>query len=120
MLKLTQVKLLFATLVLLSGSACSSGIETQDMIEKQGVAVGVTAGNMIFIPAKAISASIGVLAGAFSYVATGGNADLTNQIWRDTTQGPYLVTPELAKKSVGDRPQLRQPGGDMQSSPEPQ
>ena len=120
MLQSTQAKLLFATLVLLSGSACSSGIETQDMIEKQGVAVGVTAGNMILIPAKAISASVGILAGAFSYVATGGNADLTNQIWRDTTQGPYLITPELAKKSVGDRPQLRQPGGDMQSSPEPQ
>jgi hypothetical protein len=66
MLQSTQAKLLFATFVLLSGSACSSGIETQDMIEKQGVAVGVTAKNMIFIPAKAISASIGILAEAFS------------------------------------------------------
>jgi len=39
-------------------------------------------------------------------VATGGNAELTQQIWRDTTEGPYLITPEVAHKAIGKRPEL--------------
>jgi hypothetical protein len=120
MLKWTKAKLLIAAVTLCSSSACSSPIQADDLIEKEGVAVGVTAGNLIVIPAKVISMSVGVLAGALSYVVTGGNADLTKQIWQDTTQGPYLVTPELAKKSVGDRPLLREKTGDMQPPREAQ
>jgi len=60
----------------------------------------------LFLPLKAISMSIGAVSGALSYLVTGGNADLTKQIWQDTTQGPYLITPEVAKKAVGERPEL--------------
>jgi hypothetical protein len=42
-------------------------------------------------------------------VLTGGNADLTRQIWRDTTEGPYLITPQLARKAIGQRPELSEP-----------
>jgi hypothetical protein len=49
---------------------------------------------------------MGMLFGALSYVLTGGNAELTQQIWRDTTQPPYMVTPEVAKKAIGERPEL--------------
>ena len=66
----------------------------------------MTAGNLLFLPLKAISVSIGAVSGALSYLVTGGNADLTKQIWQDTTQGPYLITPEVAKKAVGERPEL--------------
>jgi len=76
------------------------------LIEKEGVAVGVSVGNGVFLPAKFASVTIGLLAGAASWLLTGGNTDLTKQIWRDTTQGPYLITPELAKKSIGERPLL--------------
>jgi len=41
------------------------------VIEKAGVGVGVTAGNMWFLPVKAISVTIGALSGALSYVVTG-------------------------------------------------
>ena len=78
----------------------------EDTIEKAGVATGVTAGNMWFIPIKAISAANGILSGALSFIVTGGNLALTQQIWQDTTQGPYLITPEVAKKAVGERPEL--------------
>jgi len=71
-----------------------------------GMAVGVTAGNMWFLPIKAISVVMGVTAGAVSFVFSGGNAELTQQIWRDTTEGPYLITPEVAQKAVGHRPEL--------------
>jgi hypothetical protein len=80
----------------------------EDNIEKAGVAVGVSVGNLWFLPVKAISVTIGAISGALSYVVTGGNTDLTEQIWRDTSQGPYIITPELARTSIGQRPELEQ------------
>ena len=53
-----------------------------------------------------ISMTVGATAGALSYIVSGGNADLTQQIWRDTSEGPYIITPELARKSIGQRPLL--------------
>jgi hypothetical protein len=81
-------------------------LRADDAIETAGVAVGVTAGNMWFLPIKALVVGIGALSGALSYVVTGGNAELTQQIWRDTTQGPYLITPEVARMGIGQRPEL--------------
>lgn len=78
----------------------------EDAIEKAGVAVGVTAGNLWFLPIKAITVTVGALSGALSYVVTGGNRELTQQIWQDTTEGPYLITPEVARTSIGSRPEL--------------
>ena len=61
---------------------------------------------MWFLPIKAIVMTVGALSGALSYVVTGGNTELTQQIWRDTMQGPYIITPELARTGVGRRPEL--------------
>ncbi len=83
-------------------------LRAEDTIEQAGMAAEMTAGNMWFIPAKFASASVGILSGALSFIVTGGNAGLTQQIWQDTLQGPYVITPELAKKSIGDRPELLQ------------
>jgi len=63
----------------------------------------------VLLPAKAISVSMGMVSGALSFLLTGGNADLTRQIWRDTTEGPYFITPQQARKAIGDRPELREP-----------
>jgi len=78
----------------------------EDTIEKAGVAVGVTAGNMWFLPLKAITMSVGAISGALSYIVTGGNAELTQQIWSDTQQRPYVITPELARTAIGRRPEI--------------
>ena len=75
-------------------------------IEKAGVAVGVSAGNVIFLPAKAISTSMGVFFGALSFVLTGGDTEIMRQAWRDSTEGPYLITTEVARKAIGTRPIL--------------
>lgn len=93
-------------LVMILAGSFPSLLRAEDAIEKAGVAVGVTAGNMWFIPAKAISTSMGLIFGSLSYVLSGGNAELTRQIWQDTTEGPYLITPDLAKKAIGERPEL--------------
>ena len=81
-------------------------LRAEDNIEKAGVAVGVSAGNMWFLPIKAIVMSVGAISGALSYLVTGGNTELTQQIWRDTMNEPYIITPELARTAVGRRPEL--------------
>jgi hypothetical protein len=93
-------------LALILSSLAPTCLRAEDTIEKAGVAVGVTAGNMWVIPLKAISATNGILTGALSFVLTGGNLSLTQQIWQDTLQGPYMITPELAHKAIGERPEL--------------
>jgi hypothetical protein len=83
-----------------------SYLRAEDAIEKAGMAVELTAGNLIFLPLKLFSMAVGAAGGALSYIASGGNAELTKQIWRDTSEGPYIITPELARKSIGHRPLL--------------
>ena len=82
-------------------------LKAADPVETAGVGVGVTAGNALFLPIKAISVGWGMIAGGLSFILSGGNADLTKQIWSDVTEGPYLITPELAQKAVGERPELQ-------------
>jgi hypothetical protein len=77
----------------------------EDAIEYAGIGVGLTAGNMLFLPIKAIAVGAGLFSGALSFVLT-GNADLTKQIWHDTTEPPYVITPEVARMAVGQRPEL--------------
>ena len=89
-------------------TAVPQWLHAEENIEKAGVAVGVSAGNMWVLPLKAISMSIGAISGALSYIVTGGNAELTQQIWSDTQQGPYVITPELARTAVGRRPELEE------------
>ena len=97
---------LLASAIVLIGTLPSLLRAEETTIEKAGVAVGVSVGNVIFLPAKAISTSVGVFFGALSFVLTGGDTEIMHQAWRDTTEGPYLITPEVARKAIGKRPNL--------------
>jgi hypothetical protein len=101
-----RLKRVTAILILVSICMFPALSNAENAIEYAGVGVGLTAGNMLFLPAKAISVTVGVLSGAMSFILSGGNADLTKQIWRDTTEGPYLITPDVARMAVGQRPEL--------------
>jgi len=101
-------RLLAAALILTLTGLSSASLRAEDAIAKAGVAVGVTAGNMWVLPIKAITVTVGVLSGALSYIATGGNTELTQQIWQDTLQEPYVVTRDLARRSIGERPELQE------------
>jgi hypothetical protein len=95
------------TLALVLVGTAPSLLHAEDTtIEKAGVAVGVSVGNVIFLPAKAISTSMGLFFGTLSFVLTGGDTEIMHQAWRDTTEGPYLITPEVARKAIGRRPNL--------------
>ena len=101
-----KIKLAAVVALLTLTSVAPAHLRAEDVIEKAGVATGVTVGNSIAVPLKAVTMVIGALSGVLSFIVTGGNTELTQQIWQDTFQGPYVVTPELARMSVGQRPEL--------------
>ena len=106
MLKSVKMSLFTIAVAAIVSFIWPSSLRAGEIIEKEGLAAGVSVGNIWFIPIKAISVSNGIVTGALSFLLTGGNLDLTKQIWQDTTQGPYVITPELAQKGIGDRPEL--------------
>lgn len=81
-------------------------VRAADPIATAGVVTGVTAGNTVAVPAKIISVGTGFIAGALSFILTGGNADLTRQIWSDVTESPWYISPAVARRAVGERPEL--------------
>ena len=99
---------LLATAILITALLAPPPLSANDPIENAGIGVGLTAGNMWFVPLKAISFFWGLTEGSLSFILSGGNAELTTQIWQDTTQGPYLITPDVAQTAVGQRPELKQ------------
>jgi hypothetical protein len=101
-------RLLLAIVLLIVIGLSPASLRAEETIEKAGVAVGVTAGNLWFVPIKAIAVTVGALSGALSYVVTGGDTEVTRQVWQDTLQGPYVITPELARKAIGQRPELQE------------
>jgi hypothetical protein len=104
-----QMRVRIATITLaglLCGAVSAAPLRAEDNVEKAGVITGVTAGNMLFVPLKAVSFSMGALSGALSFVLTGGDQEVARQVWRDTLQGPYFITPDLARKAIGERPEL--------------
>jgi hypothetical protein len=103
---ITVKQLIVAAMALSLISLSQASLRAEDVIETAGVATGVSAGNILFLPLKAMSVSMGAISGALSFIVTGGNADLTQQIWRDTQQGPYIITPEVARMAVGQRPEI--------------
>ena len=96
---------LIAAALLASICFAAAPAMAEDAIETAGEGIGITLGNVLFLPIKAISVGIGALAGGLSLALT-GNPELSRQIWHDTTQGPYLITPEVARTAVGQRPEL--------------
>ena len=112
-----RVKLIAVAAVLSLVYLSPAPVRAEDTIEKAGIGVGLSLGNIIFLPVKAISVTMGALSGGLSFVLT-GNADLTQQIWRDTSEGPYAITPEVARMAVGQRPELLEKNKDgMQPAP---
>jgi hypothetical protein len=106
MSRLTRKKalsLMLTVAILLAPLAASA----EDAIEKAGVAVGTTAGNAIAVPAKAMAVAVGLTVGLWSFLLSGGNVELTKQIWNDVTEGPYVITPEVARTGIGERPELQ-------------
>ncbi len=91
--------LMIALLLPMSSSA-------NDFTEKAAVGIGTTVGNSIYVPFRGAVFVLGLTVGALSFVLSGGNAEVTQQMWENTIEGPFLITPEMARKAVGERPEL--------------
>jgi hypothetical protein len=110
----SMTKSLCAVLLAL-GLVFPMSLRAEEVVEKAGTGIGLTIGNVIAVPAKAISVSIGMAAGLLSFVLTGGDTEVAGQTWRNSIEDPYLITPEVAQKAIGERPQLKEK--DIQTSP---
>jgi hypothetical protein len=100
------MKVSICAALLLSTLLCSHPLSAEELVEKAGVGVGLTAGNMWFVPIKAISVSMGLGAALASFIFTAGDTEVAAQTLRDSAAGPYLITPEVAKTAIGERPEL--------------
>lgn len=85
-----------------------SVLPASEFTDRAAVAIGVSAGNLVFVPVKAITVTWGVAAGGLAYLFFAGDSEMARKIWEDTSQGPYLITPEIARAAVGKRPELTQ------------
>jgi hypothetical protein len=92
--------------LILSTLLGSGPVLAEEVAEKAGAGIGLTAGNMWFLPIKAISVSMGLSAAIASFILTGGDTEVARQTLRDSTEGPYLITPAMAQMAVGERPEL--------------
>jgi hypothetical protein len=116
---------IIAALIALAIVVAPSIARAEDVIEQAGVATGMSAGNMWFLPIKYLMVMpVSAFFGGLSYVVTGGNTELTEQIWQDNFQGPYIIDADLARKGIGKRPELEAKKNDspasQTSSAEPQ
>jgi hypothetical protein len=84
-------------------------VRAENNIERAGMVLAQTAGNVLFVPLKTISVAMGLVSGALSFVVTGGDREITDQLWHNATEGPYLITAEVASRAVGQRPELLEP-----------
>ncbi len=100
-----MVKILFAALLLCS-LLTPPTLFADDFIEEAGVGVGVVAGNLIYVPVKLTTMIMALPQGLFSWFLPGGNDQLTEQFLNDAMEGPYFITPELARFAIGERPEV--------------
>jgi hypothetical protein len=101
----SKVKFLFVAL-LLCALLSPPTLSADDLVENAGVGIGVTAGNLIYVPLKATVMVFAVPQAVFSWLLSGGNDQLTRQFLEDTLEGPYFISTDLARSAVGESPDL--------------
>ena len=66
-----------------------------------GYGVGALFCNVLYIPAKLVYALFGGIIGGGTYLATAGNSQAANTVWRSSLGGDYVVTPQML---AGEQP----------------
>jgi hypothetical protein len=103
--RFSMIKFLFAALLLCS-LLTPPTLFADGFIEEAGVGVGVVAGNLIYVPMKITTMILALPQGVFSWILSGGNDQLTKQFLDEAMEGPYFITPELARFAIGERPEI--------------
>jgi hypothetical protein len=83
-----------ATALLTASLLCRPGYGAeQSPGAEAGFALGAAALNLVYLPAKALVAFTGGVAGAFAGLMTGGDVRAAYSIWVPTASGTYFVRP---------------------------
>jgi len=75
-------------------------------IDKAGVGLGVTVGNMVFVPLKVVLVGFAAPVAVISWLGSLGDTQQVKEIWQSTTERPYFISPDQARKAIGERPDL--------------
>lgn len=74
-----------------AGASADSGSFWGDV----GLGAGAALGNVLYIPAKLVYASVGGVVGSLAYLVTLGSTETANAIWEPTLGGTYVLTPGM-------------------------
>ncbi len=77
-----------------------------EAIDKAGMGLGVTVGNMIFVPVKVALVGFAAPVAVISWLGSLGDTQQVKEIWKNTMVMPYFISPEEARKAIGERPDL--------------
>ncbi len=100
--KFRSLLVVFVLIALLSPTYLHAG----EAIEKAGVATGVTIGNLIFVPVKVVLVGLATPVAVISWLGSLGDTQQVKEIWKNTTERPYFLSPKEARKAIGERPDL--------------
>ena len=100
--KLRSLLVVFFLIALLYPTYLHAG----EAIEKAGVATGVTVGNLVFVPVKVALVVFAAPVAVISWLGSLGDTQQVKAIWKDTTDRPYFISPQQARKAIGQRPDL--------------
>jgi hypothetical protein len=69
----------------------------QNSVNWPGAGYGVAAllGNLLYIPAKLVYATLGSVVGGGTYLVTAGNSQASNTVFRSALGGDYVLTPQM-------------------------
>ena len=78
-----------------------------ETVDRAGEAIGLTAGNAMFVPVKMAVMGLAAPLTAISWIASLGDTEQAKAIWKDSTDQPYFISPKEARKAIGQRPDLK-------------
>jgi hypothetical protein len=69
----------------------------QNSVNWPGAGYGVAAlfGNVLYIPAKLVYATLGSIVGGGTWLVTAGNSQASNTVFRSALGGDYVLTPQM-------------------------
>ncbi|MCO6430725.1 MAG: hypothetical protein J5J00_07670 [Deltaproteobacteria bacterium] len=83
-----------------AGGAAAGSVESAQAAESPqehstGTYVATVLSNVVYFPAKVIFAGAGAATTGVAYLVTGGDREVTNNIWNSSVGGTYVVTPDM-------------------------
>lgn len=85
-----------------SGAAAATAKEPHYWSDA-GFGFAAVIANIVYIPAKVVYGTLGLLTGSLAYAMTVGDSDTAQKVWSPSLGGSYVITPAMLR---GDEPIL--------------